>query len=731
MSQVPSKVLPWRMRPDLQSASLEFDGRLAWGIKDPLTLSYFEMSDEAFFVLNYLDGKQTDDDVCRSFHAHFRPRTLSVAELHGFLGQLVSQNLVIADAPGYGRSLVAKQKSKRSRQRWAMLSNILAVRFRGIDPDRFLTTLLRWCGWLFTAPVVALGLILICCAVTLVAVHFDELIARLPDAQAFVSLPNLVSLGALLAAVKVLHEFGHGLTCKRFGGECHEMGVMLLVFTPTLYCNVSDIWMIKDKWKRIAVSLAGIWIEAVIAAVCTFLWWFSAPGLFHSVCLNLVVLCGLSTALLNGNPLLRYDGYFALSDWLEIPNLQQQSISKLRVALTKTYCGFDVSEGAELSSRWQTGLFAYGIASLLYRVILTVAILWGLNRWLAPMGLGVLVTAFSVFLLGTMVLTPLMTTIRFLRAPANTSRIKWGRFCMRGIATLAALVVLLNLPLPSRVGAGALAEDSDVYRVYVTFSGTLIDAVRIGERVERDQVLARLDDPAIQVELTHLQGELNQQKARLDQLERRRVSEPNVAQSIPTVREVVRDLEQQLSQRQRDAERLVVRAPRAGTVLSATHQRPLAKSGSLSHALGSPLDERNRGCYLRTGTPLCSIGDDSSRAAVLMVNQDDINLVRVGQRVRLLWNELSGEIQGGEIIELAGFDLDTLSREAAIRLNLPARGTLTGSARPVGIWYQARVKLDQASTPLLHGAAGTAKILVEPQSLFRRLMRWFDQTFPI
>lgn len=731
MSEDSPKLLPWRLRPDLQSTPHEFDGRLAWGIKDPVTLSYFEMSDEAFFVLNHLDGKQTDDDVCRLFHARFRPRTLSIAELHGFLGQLVSQNLVMADAPGYGRSLVEKQKSKQARQRWGMLSNILAIRFRGIDPDRFLTTLLDWFGWLFTAPVVVLGLILIMSAVSLVAVHFNELIARLPDAQAFVSLPNLVSLSALLAIIKVLHEFGHGLTCKRFGGECHEMGVMLLVFTPTLYCNVSDIWMIKDKWKRIAVSLAGIWVEAVIAAICTFLWWFSAPGLFHSVCLNLIVLCGLSTALLNGNPLLRYDGYFALSDWLEIPNLQQQSMSKLRAALSKWYCGIDTSEGADLSSRWDTGLLTYGIASLLYRVTLTVAILWALNRWLAPLGLGVLVTVFAVFMLGTMFLMPLMSAIRFLKSPATSSRIQWGRFGARCVGTLAAILVLLNLPLPSRVGAAALAEDRDVYRVYVTFSGTLIDAVQVGELVERDQVLARLDDPAIQVELTHLQGELNQQKTRLEQLERRRVSEQNVAQSIPTVREVVRDLEHQLSQRQRDAERLIVRAPRAGTVLSANAHRAPTKSGSLSMSIGSPLNEQNRGCYLRMGSPLCSIGDKSSRTAVLMVSQDDINLVRLGQRVRLLWNEMSGEIQEGEIIELAGFDLDTLSREAAVRLNLPARGTTAGSARPVGIWYQARVKLDESSIPVLHGAAGTAKILVEPQSLFRRLMRWFDQTFPI
>jgi len=101
----------------------------------------------------------------------------------------------------------------------------------------------------------------------------------------------------------------------------------------TLYCTVSDIWIVRDKWQRIAVSLAGMWIEAAIAATCTLLWWFSSPGLFHSLCLNLMFLCGVSTFVFNGNPLLRYDGYFALSDWLEIPNLQQQSAAIVRARL--------------------------------------------------------------------------------------------------------------------------------------------------------------------------------------------------------------------------------------------------------------------------------------------------------------------------------------------------------------------------------------------------------------
>lgn len=726
-----SQRLPWRKRGDLRCVPLQSEGRPAWGIKDPVTLSYFELHEESYFVLNQLDGRATLEDVCRAFHERYRPRSLSEEELRGFVGQLVGQGLVVCEAPGHGQLLLARQSAMQSRRRWTGLTSLLAIRFRGFDPDRLLGGMLSWLGWLFSPWAVAAGLLLMASALTLVAVKFEELTARLPDAQAWFSTPNLIWLSLLLAIVKVLHEFGHGLACKRFGGECHELGVMLLVFTPTLYCNVSDIWMVRNKWQRIAVSAAGMWVEALIAATCTLLWWFSAPGLFHSLCLNLMILCGVSTFVFNGNPLLRYDGYFVLADWLEIPNLQQQATLAVRGQLSSWFCGFDAGASDDRPAHRQWGLLAYGVASSAYRVLLTGLILWGLYHWLEPYGLGVFVQVLAVPTVALMVLTPLVTAVTFLRTPANQARIRWSRFWLRAGVTLAALVLLLNVPLPCRVTAGAIVDDDDAQRVYVTFAGTLIDSVPVGQYVNARQEIARLEEPRLKITLTQLQGELDQQRLRLEHLERRRVSEPAIAQTIPAVREAVRDLEQQLAQQQGDAERLVLRAPRSGTVLSAPPLPDRAVAGSLSTWTGSPLEERNRGCYLREGTTLCLVGNPPSRTAMLLINQDDINLVRVGQRVRLLWMELSGDILPGEIVELAALELNSLSPAAVVRLKLPARSTPGGGVRPVGTWYQARVKLDETHAPLLRNSTGTAKILVDQQSLGGRLVRWIKQTFPM
>ena len=130
-------------------------------------------------------------------------------------------------------------------------------------------------------------------------------------------------MASILIVTKSIHELGHGLMCKHFGGECHEIGFMLLVMTPAMYCNTSDSWLLPNKWHRIAIGGAGMYVEIVMAAICTFIWWHTQPGVIHYMALNVIFLCSITTLLFNANPLLRYDGYYMLSDYLEIPNMGQ------------------------------------------------------------------------------------------------------------------------------------------------------------------------------------------------------------------------------------------------------------------------------------------------------------------------------------------------------------------------------------------------------------------------
>ena len=153
-----------------------------------------------------------------------------------------------------------------------------------------------------------------------------DLPRKLPDYHEFFSFKTVVYLWIALGVVKVIHEFGHGLSCKAFGGEVHEMGALLLCFSPALYCNVSDAWILPSKWHRIIISAAGIYVELVIAAMATFIWWNTPTQPFiNNLSLSLMVVCSVSTVVFNANPLMRYDGYYVLADWLEIPNLREKA----------------------------------------------------------------------------------------------------------------------------------------------------------------------------------------------------------------------------------------------------------------------------------------------------------------------------------------------------------------------------------------------------------------------
>ncbi|OYW12037.1 MAG: hypothetical protein B7Z55_18650, partial [Planctomycetales bacterium 12-60-4] len=259
-----------------------------------------------------------------------------------------------------------------------------------MDPDRTLTFLTRYFGWVFAPWAIVAGAALIVSALVLWLVRFDEFARRLPEEAAQWNVSDLSSFALILASLKVLHELGHGISCKRAGGEVRELGVLFLVFTPCLYCNVSDAWLLPSRWQRMAISAAGMWVEVVLASACVWLWWGSTPGWFHSTCLQIVFISGVSTLLFNANPLLRYDGYFLLSDLCGVANLQQRSFQELSRRVRRAIGLASDPPAVDLPRSQRRWLALYALAAFLYRCSMIVAILWLLDRWLEPQGLRLL-----------------------------------------------------------------------------------------------------------------------------------------------------------------------------------------------------------------------------------------------------------------------------------------------------------------------------------------------------
>ncbi len=726
-----SRPLSVRRRADITAQPLEYGERRLWGLKDPVSLRYYQLRDEEFQIFQMLDGPVSLEEIRDRFEHEFAPRRVSLHQLQSFLGMLHREGLVVSNAVGQHRLLLQENRKLKRRSFWSQFANPLAIRFRGWDPDRFLDRLTPKLSWLFSVPVTCLYLLLVISAIILVAVQYQTVVARLPDFDAFFGWRNAILLAITIGVVKVFHEFGHAVSCKYFGGECHEMGVMLLVFTPCLYVNVSDAWMLPSKWARIAISAAGIIVEAGLASVCVFLWWFSEPGLLNALCLNIVFVASVSTLLLNGNPLLRYDGYYILADLLEVPNLRQQSESLVRQWLGKFFLGIELENDRTLPDRKRFLLASYFVASFVYRFLVVFVILWFMNQTLEPYRLEIFAHLLAVIVFGGMIGRPIFSAIRFLRDPNRTHDMNVIRLLSRAGLVVGLIVVALMLPLPHRVRVPVVLQPANAKSVYATVDGRLLDFVEPGTVVAEGDVIGHLEDLDLRRKHAELKGQVRRQKLILDNLESRQFSDPELKQQLESTRTAVEDLSEQLRRLETDLARLTLTAPVAGTVLPPVSSPNRTSDGELSTWSGTPLDDRNRDCTLRTGTVICRIGDPTALEAVLIVDQADIEFLKPMQKVRLAMDETPGAICRGVVKEIAEIDLKVAPRELIRHEDLPTQTNENGQLELVSTAYQARVDLTRTEFPLLIGTSGTAKVDANALSLGARLARYLNRTFRI
>ncbi len=420
-----------------------------------------------------------------------------------------------------------------------------------------------------------LTLLVVLSAVAAVAVRAPSLSAMRTEVRQFITPGNLVWLAVTLAAAKVLHELGHALTCIRLGGQCRELGLMLLVFTPCLYCDVSDAWTFSNKWRRIAVSAAGIIVEIVLAALAALLWCYSPPGLIHALSFNVMVVCSVSTLLFNGNPLMRYDGYYVLADLVEVPNLAEQSRTVLAHAAAFVFLGIRSRRAGMLPARGQFMLGLYGLASLAYRCLAVCAILWIVHRVSDAWGVAVLGDAVGVIVLAGMLLPPIWQGAAFF---SNQRLTRSGATGLRMLVFsgfwAAALAFIAFIPWPCRVMSPLVIEPENAHPVYAVVAGTLTTSLRAGDQVVKGQEVARLVNLDIRREVTELTGKRDQQSRHAAILSARQALDPTAAALIPTAESALKDLDERLRQRKLDEQRLVLRAgARNG---SAAGQRPRA-----------------------------------------------------------------------------------------------------------------------------------------------------------
>ena len=725
---VEDRVVTLRRRPDLQIHQGQFQGEFSWIVKDPISLHYHRLQEPEMIVLEMLDGQSTLRQIREQLHQRYPTKTVRLADLHYLLAEMHRAGLVVSDAPGQGQQLLLRKHEQNRKQWLGALSNVLAIRFPGFDPEPILQWLHPRTRWLFEPRCVLVWTCLAVSALLLVLSQWDEFRARLPDFYEFFSLSNFLFMALVLAVTKVGHEFGHGLSCKHFGGECHEIGVMLLVLTPALYCDTSDSWTLRNKWHRAFIGGAGMYVEVWFASLATWVWWYTQPGLIHYLALNVMFICSVSTIVFNANPLLRYDGYYILSDILEIPNLAQKSRLALLNALRVHALGMQPVSPRQLPQRGWLRFAAFSVASVTYRWFILFMILLFLRRVFKPYGLEVVGQTMIVAALVGLVGVPLWKSIEFFLVPGRLQQVKRKRFVTSLAISMVVLAIIVGLPLPRHVRCAVVVRPEDGRRLYVSEPGRLVDlATQYGDTVEAGTEIARLESPPLQLELIQLEGEAAERLTHLHNLQRRLATDPALQAQLPAAQAAAESAEQRLSRRQEDAQRLILRAPVAGIVIPPREVPALETPGmvQLPNWTGYPLVPENRNAVLAVDTHVATMASPGRMKAVLIVNQTDIEAIAVGQPVNLLLDEYPHRRLAGSVTAISNDAVGELPPEltAASGGDLSTTGQPHAGDQPMFVCYEATVPLHDPPMPLISGMRGRAKIRVAPESLATRVVR--------
>ncbi len=739
------RVLSIYARSDLEAKRATYLGRSYWIVKDPIGLKYYRFQDEEYFILELLDGTRSLDAIKEAFEARFPPQKITLEEIQSFVGQLHQCSLIVVGAPDQGHELLKRRKKRRRKEVLAQCSNILAIRFKGVDPNRFFDKLLPWVRWCFHPATLCFCLVLMAAALLLVGIEFDHFRSKLPEFQQFFGPGNLILLSITLALTKVLHEFGHGLSCKYWGGECHELGVMILVLTPCLYCNVSDSWMIPSKWKRAGVVVAGVFVECALASICTFIWWFTNENLLHYLCLNVMFISSLSTIVFNMNPLLRYDGYYLLSDLLEIPNMRQKATKIMTQKASSWFLGMEQQEDPFLPKRNQTWFALYTIGAVSYRWVVTASILFFVYRFFDAYGLKVVAQVIAAMSLYGLLIAPLWKIAKFFWTPGRIYRVKKTRFYLSLSAVLALIAGFCFIPFPYSIYAPAVVElrsdEATTANVLAPKSGGVLAEIlaESGDRVRAGDVLARLKNPKLDSELLTAQGQRRETEREIQMCEQLGANQEAVAR-LQELRARLVGLRKAIQELQAERKQLELRAPIDGVVVSPywrvdRENKFEDMSSELRQWEGAPLSPRNLNVTLEAGTHVCSVGDPAKLEAIVVVDQSKIDFVEPGRSVKIKLTERPGETLLCQVKKID--DVERQKMESApFQLSAKGGGPIAtetvegGEERPQSASFRVRVDLDSTDElEIKVGMTAKAKIKARPQTLLQRLIRLTREVF--
>ncbi len=690
-----------RLRTGIKVRRQNFRGERWFVLENPFSNQFFRLRPAAYEFVSRLSRNRTVEEVWKECLEVFPEESAGQEEVIRLLAQLYHSNLLEYDVANDAQQLFERYKKRRHKEVKARFTNIMFMRFPLFNPDRFLVNSLPFVGKLLGRAGAVIWILVVVAALKLVIENWDAL---LNQSQSVLSPQNLLLLYAGLAIIKTLHEFGHAYFCRKFGGEVHVMGIMLLIFTPIPYMDATSSWGFRSKWKRILVGAAGMIVEIFVAAIAVFVWAKTAPGTVHNLAYNMIFVASVSTVLFNANPLLRFDGYYILSDLLEIPNLHQRAANQLKYFFKRHVYGLKDLRRPTDSRKQAFWLTFFGIASNIYRIIVfSGIILFVADRFLL---LGIIM---ALVCLTGWIVVPLCKFINYLAASPELDRHRTRAVASTAILLGGIFCFLQFVPFPRHFRAPGILQARERTQIAVKAPGLLDEILTAnGSRVTEGQALVQLGNDELGLELTAAEAQQEEIKARLLQAMKMETANLKPLQSM------LQAADDRVSKTLEDIEHLTVRARQDGIWIAP----------SLPDAEGR---------WLARGAAIGMIIDPSEFEFTATVVQDDVDRLFTDKIPKA---EVRIPGQAGEVIPIGA--LNIIPAEQRL-LPSPVLGWSGGgeiqtdmrdpegrtAAQP---FFEVRAEvLEDAGQQLFHGRSGKIRFRIGSQPLLPRWIRRLRQ----
>ncbi len=609
-------------------------------VEDEISGRFFQIGLPQYTFLSMLDGRRTVNQVLMKTASLLRQHSVDEQEAANICKWAIESGLVETELASSSsrRAEQAEQEAIRKSAQWL---NPITLKFPLMNPDGIVTRIERFAGWLVSWGGLILWLIVVGFGFTQLAQHWDSFLANRVRCTSSV---DLVWLAITWIVLKLIHETSHSVVCKRFAGRVHSCGVLLLLLIPLPYVDVTSSWRFENKWHRILTAAAGMLSEIFLAAIACCVWVWSDPGPIQYHAGNVIIAATLTTLIFNANPLMRFDGYYMLQDWLEIPNLYTHGRQYVKRLFKKIYFGGEMTPVTEVGFR---ALFVkvFGMMTIAWFMLIAVGLLLGALSLLE--GIGLLVALVAVLL---WVGLPIFKLLKYTVVGTATEKPNRLRFATAMSLTVAlAGGVLIFCPSPSIVSAPIVVDYEPMSVVRAKAAG-FVKSINIenGQWVEDDQILFELDNPELVAELESLVIDIKISKLRCDTL----LTTGDIA-SLKLEQESLAGMEARRVELTKLVGYLEVRAPQRGKVLA---RDLMATSGK----------------YFSPGDELLSIGNSSDISVIALARQEDVDWIESTGQSQVdicVWGHRDNEWIKGDIQKINPRARDDLPHEAFAATN--------------------------------------------------------------